>query len=78
MRKNHVVVPSEALNAGLSLHDLGLYVCVTWLLQEGSGAFHADRLVAELLVGRGGAAVGPTREELRAGIDRLVAAGLLG
>ena len=76
-RNRPVVVPSKVLlDAGLDLHDLGLYVRATYLLQE--RALDADQLVSELLIGRGGATIGPTPEELRAGIDRLVAAGLLG
>ncbi|MFY0516092.1 hypothetical protein ACOMD4_37755 [Streptomyces anulatus] len=77
MRTNHfVAVPPEAFGAGLSPHDLGLYALIACLRQENPRAAVRPGLVAELLVSRGGAAAGPPRQELRAGIDRLVAAGL--
>ncbi|MER5890833.1 hypothetical protein ABT160_44035 [Streptomyces sp. NPDC001941] len=64
------------LDSALSLEDLGLYVRVSYLLQEGS--LDDDQIVTALLAGRAGAVPGPSREELRAGVDRLGVAGLLG
>lgn len=76
-KERPVVVPPEVLlEAGLSLADLGLYVKVEYLLEERSRQVGVDDLVQELLDGKAGVIAHATAQDLRAGIDRLVAAEL--
>ncbi|MGW9301620.1 hypothetical protein [Streptomyces cyaneofuscatus] len=75
-----VIVGREVLNAGLTLGDLGLYVKLDQLIEQMGEAgeyLSVDEMVEALLGGAVGLIPGATADELRAGIERLVATDFL-
>ncbi|MFI5899435.1 hypothetical protein [Streptomyces cyaneofuscatus] len=71
-----VIVGREVLNAGLTLGDLGLYVKLDQLIEQMGEAgeyLSVYEMVEALLGGAVGLIPGATADELRAGIERLVA-----
>lgn len=75
-----VMVGREVLNAGLTLGDLGLYVKLDQLVEQMGGAgeyLSVEETVEALLGGAVGLIPGTIADELRAGIERLVATDFL-
>ncbi|MFE2204537.1 hypothetical protein [Streptomyces rubiginosohelvolus] len=77
---SEITVGREVLNAGLTLGDLGLYVKLDQLIEEMGEAgdyLSVEEMVEALLGGTVGPIPGATADELRAGIERLVATDFL-
>ncbi|MFJ9080443.1 hypothetical protein ACIRO3_35185 [Streptomyces sp. NPDC102278] len=74
-RTQPVIVEPEALEAGLSLHDLGLYAKVSQWLPDLEDDVSVDDFITQLRYGAFGEA--NSKAELRAGLHRLADAGLL-